>query len=221
MMSQVWELKLPAKDKLVLLAIADCANDEGLAWPSIATLSRKCGCDPRTIQRHLRALETAKLIETEEIVGKGNRYIVTPRQVATPGKKSPVTKSTETPGKLPPKPSRTIKNGLANAKPMRAIIARPDDVSEAVWRDYNRQRRKPLTDTALRGLKREADKAGWTLESALEEATTRGWESFKADWVKDKGNGNGIRQGGGTGPDKRSGLARAIDSELERISAFP
>jgi hypothetical protein len=101
-------MDLPAKDKLVLLALADCANDEGLAWPSIATLARKCGCDERTIQRNLRVLEAKGIFRREEIKGKGCRYIFDPRQIATPGKSSPVTKTTKTPGKLPPKPSRTV-----------------------------------------------------------------------------------------------------------------
>jgi hypothetical protein len=35
------------------------------------------------------------------------------------------------------------------------------------------------------------------------------------------GHGGKFHGSGGTGPDKRSGLARAIDSELQRVSAFP
>lgn len=107
-MACIWEMDLPAKDKLVALALGDCANDEGLAWPSIATLARKCGCDQRTVQRHLRELEKRDLIAREEVIGRGCKYRFNPRQIATPGKTSPVTKTTKTPGKLPPKPSRTI-----------------------------------------------------------------------------------------------------------------
>jgi hypothetical protein len=62
-------------------------------------------------------------------------------------------------------------------------------VGEVIWRDFCRQRKKAITDTALRGIKREADKAGWSLEAAIEESTVRGWESFKAEWVKDRQNG--------------------------------
>jgi hypothetical protein len=80
-MSAVWAMDLPAKDKLVLLALADCANDEGIAWPSIATLARKCGCDERTIQRNLRGSELAGIIRREEVPGRGNRYHFNPRQM--------------------------------------------------------------------------------------------------------------------------------------------
>jgi hypothetical protein len=38
----------------------------------------------------------------------------------------------------------------------------------------------------INSIQREADKAGWSLEQALSETVTRGWRSFKADWVKDK-----------------------------------
>ena len=68
-------------------------------------------------------------------------------------------------------------------------IAKPEDVSKAVWDDFVTQRREKhakLTNTALAGIKREADKAGWGLEKALAESCTRGWTSFKADWVADK-----------------------------------
>ena len=34
----------------------------------------------------------------------------------------------------------------------------------------------------------EANKAGWTLEKALEECVVRGWQAFKADWVATKAN---------------------------------
>ena len=42
--ARAWELRLPATEKLVLLKLADCSEDEGgNAWPSVATLGRACG----------------------------------------------------------------------------------------------------------------------------------------------------------------------------------
>lgn len=47
-------------DRLVLLAIADSANDHGReAWPSLATIARKAGIDRRTVSRCLLRLEEA------------------------------------------------------------------------------------------------------------------------------------------------------------------
>ena len=51
--------------KLVLLVLADYADDSGLSWPSKATLSKVTEQDPRTIQRHLRHLEGVGLITVD------------------------------------------------------------------------------------------------------------------------------------------------------------
>jgi helix-turn-helix protein len=42
---------------LVLLAIADYAEDNGVAFPSVATLAKKARMTPRNVQYALRALE--------------------------------------------------------------------------------------------------------------------------------------------------------------------
>ena len=48
-------------------------------------------------------------------------------------------------------------------------------------------KRAPLTATALDGIKREAGKAGITLEDALRVCVERGWQSYKAEWDKREG----------------------------------
>lgn len=60
-------------------------------------------------------------------------------------------------------------------------------VTEQVASDFIAMRKAKLTETAITGIKREADKAGFTLEDALKECVARGWQGFKADWVN-KGN---------------------------------
>ena len=60
--SQVWKLsKLQGGALLVLLAIADFANDEGMAYPSISTLAQKARLSKRHSQRILRGLVRAKV----------------------------------------------------------------------------------------------------------------------------------------------------------------
>lgn len=70
-------------------------------------------------------------------------------------------------------------------------VPKPSDVDDQVWSDFCRMREReghPITLTALRGIKREADKAGWTLNDALIECVARAWRGFKAEWVKDQRN---------------------------------
>jgi hypothetical protein len=70
-------------------------------------------------------------------------------------------------------------------------VAPPEGVSISVWQDFltlRKAKRAPMTQRALNGLMSEAEKAGWTLEKALEECCMRGWQAFKADWVATKAN---------------------------------
>lgn len=72
-------------------------------------------------------------------------------------------------------------------KRKRTSIARPDGVSEQVWNDFSalrNKRRAPITETALKGIQREAEKAGITLEAALSTCCERGWQGFKAEWYR-------------------------------------
>lgn len=58
LMSEIWQHS-PAKGTrlLLLLAIADHANDEGIAWPGVESLARKCRMSSRNVQYLLRELE--------------------------------------------------------------------------------------------------------------------------------------------------------------------
>lgn len=69
------------------------------------------------------------------------------------------------------------------------IPAKPAEVSDGVWTDFldlRRRKRAPMTETALAGIKREAGKAGWSLEDVLAKCLARGWQGFEAGWVKDE-----------------------------------
>jgi uncharacterized protein YdaU (DUF1376 family) len=79
-------------------------------------------------------------------------------------------------------------NQQPNIKQRSASSLRPDDVSESVWDDFlaiRKAKKSPLTETALKGIRREAGAANLTLEKALQICCARGWQGFKADWVTD------------------------------------
>jgi hypothetical protein len=61
-----------------------------------------------------------------------------------------------------------------------------EGVEKQIAVDYlaiRKAKRAPLTETALSGLKREAAKAGMSLNEALTECCNRNWLGFKADWL--------------------------------------
>ena len=55
---------------LVLLALADYTNSEGIAWPAISTLARKVRMSKRNVQRCVRALEKAGELEIRPNQGR-------------------------------------------------------------------------------------------------------------------------------------------------------
>ena len=113
-------------------------------------------------------------------VTNGDTAIVTfPVTPVTPGPSLVTTLATAIPTPTPtPTPTPKEKNTSA--------VAQPIGVSNSVWQDFLKHRRAkkaPLTETAMDGIEREAERAGWGLEDALRETITRGWQSFKAEWV--------------------------------------
>lgn len=59
------------------------------------------------------------------------------------------------------------------------------DVDEQIAKDWVKQRKTKPTLTAISGIEREANKARISMNQALTIACTRGWQSFKADWITD------------------------------------
>lgn len=59
----------------------------------------------------------------------------------------------------------------------------PETVQD--FKALRRAKRAAITQTAMAGIQREAEKAGVTLEIALRTCCERGWAGFKADWVSD------------------------------------
>lgn len=81
-------------------------------------------------------------------------------------------------------------------KPLRAArdapLAAPSDVSPQVWADFLKTRKAlkaEVTETGLKGIRREAAKARISLQDALEVCCARGWRGFKAEWLHDAPRG--------------------------------
>lgn len=92
-MAEVWENSRSVKgDPLViLLALADWANDEGVCWPKIPTIAMKTRCSDRGVREIIRQLEEDGFLWVERGGGRGktSRYVVYPRgdAPAHPGQK--------------------------------------------------------------------------------------------------------------------------------------
>jgi Helix-turn-helix domain len=235
-MSQVWEVDLPASQKIVLLALADCADEEGHCWPGIASLCMKASKSERTVQAMLGELEVAGHITRNQVPGKGCKYVVHPRKSRTPAESAPPQDLHHppqnlrgTPANLAPKPSlnhqRTVrKKEKARARDFPSPVELP-----ANWH--------PAPFAA--GSKSRAIVDGWPpgadaehLEHFCAHHRARGskfkdWQEAWSTWVLNgakferSGNGQGSntdRNGGDPEHDRRSALAKAIDEGLDYVT---
>lgn len=111
--SWVWDhaTTVGGNDLLVLLAIADHADDTGAnAWPSIATLARKTRINERTVQRIIRRLTDAGHLLVRATTGgrRSNRYTIPTTGPAAPPPAEPATPP-------PPAPSDEPATGYPQA----------------------------------------------------------------------------------------------------------
>ncbi len=65
-MNWAWTVCLSPAPKLVLMALADIADDTGFCFPSISTLAAKVSMDERSVQRILRKLTTDSYLTVEQ-----------------------------------------------------------------------------------------------------------------------------------------------------------
>ena len=133
-MNAVWDLQVSLAEKMVLMAIADAADDNGHAWPSFAFLERRCCMTRRSVIRCINSLVDAKIISKEyRTRGNGsntsNGYFIAPK--ATPTRQG---SDTVSPGVVtqchqggdtvsPPEPSKEPKN--LSAAPAKTGAAKP------------------------------------------------------------------------------------------------
>ena len=62
-MNWAWEQQLSCSRKLVLMAIADAADDSGDCWPKVKTIAKKCNLSGRTVQRIIKMFSEEGLLE--------------------------------------------------------------------------------------------------------------------------------------------------------------
>ena len=101
----------------------------------------------------------------------------------------------------PPPNQEPITN---NHKPKNTkTVDPPYGVTDGLWQDWlklRKTKKAPVTQTAIDGIRREAEKAGVSLQAVLQTCCERGWTGFKAEWIQSQPSQQ----------DKNMGAARAI-----------
>lgn len=198
-MTAAWRLAgLTPTQKLVLLSLADNANDQGECYPSIAQIAARTCLSIRAVRVAVRSLEDSGIVESAARSGTSTTYLlnVEPRQeMPTRQQVPPRQEMPTTPARraapprqqVPPTPAAGAAEPSLNRQLNRqGTVNKPDDVPASTWSDFlaiRKAKRSPLTATALRGIEREAAKAGLTLAEAIAKCCERGWQGFEAAWV--------------------------------------
>ncbi|MFA5582519.1 MAG: helix-turn-helix domain-containing protein [Paracoccaceae bacterium] len=96
LMSEVWRMDMPPTEKMVLLALADAANDDGITWLPVRSkragtqsLVKKCSLSLRAVQNAISQLVDGGHLSRRERPGKGVIYTVHPGRTCTPAADAP------------------------------------------------------------------------------------------------------------------------------------
>jgi len=207
-MSAAFKAPIRSTPKLVLLALCDCANDQGECYPSVPTLMEKCSAGERTVQDAIALLEREGYMRREFRTGRSTVYLIAdPRNWRTPAAAAPPQIPHPTPAVTAPPPPQTAHPTPANGAPItikepsiepsRKQEARarkradslpcPDGVTDDTWADWlllRKAKRAPVSGTVLRQAQAEAIKAGISLEAFLRIWCARGSQGLEAAWLK-------------------------------------
>ena len=74
LMAQTMKLNVGSlAKKMVLIKLADQANDDGLCWPSYQTIAEACQVSRRTVIRHIKSLEEDGYLTINKTYDKANK----------------------------------------------------------------------------------------------------------------------------------------------------
>jgi hypothetical protein len=229
MLSAAWDADLPPMEKLVLLALADCANDQGHCWPSASTLRKKSGQGERTVRRCIQSLIEKKHITQQQRSGTSPVYTVHPCQSGTPARAAPLPDRPDTPARAAPKPKGTVISSEAKASSHKRPRKKnpfpaPNDVPDQVWSDFlesPKRRKAGMSATAYAGITnnlRTLAEHGYPPGKMIALAVERGWTTVKLEWVQndERQSSSNITSLRGHRPDPALDLLRAASAAEDR-----
>lgn len=177
LMTEVWRLDLPPSDKMVLLALADAANDDGVTWMALESkegvkldLLKKTSLSRRAVQGALKRLCEAGYLSRVDRPGKGVIWTVKGCTSCAPQEMRP---AADAPGGAAdaPKPS-TNPHTSSEGKPS-SEDARPSSF-DVFWKAYPAKTGKGAArrafDAAARKIRKDGGDPLGLMLAALERA---------------------------------------------------
>ncbi len=199
LMTEAWKAPLPTGQKMVLLALADNANDLGECYPAISTIAVKCSMSERTVQVHISALEKCGAIRRDMRNGRSTLYTLDPRGFCAPQlslippQNSHPTPATfaKTPASSAPHPAESApititKPSEPSHKPNTSTFVLPDWIPAETWAAFLEVRKKLRakgTDYAHKLLVNQLERirdAGHDPIEAINTSIRSGWKDVYA-----------------------------------------
>lgn len=175
----------PAR-KLVLLKLADNANDDGICFPSYQYIADKCEMTRRSAISHIECLIKMGLVSKKERKNKdgsiSNLYFLHLEQgsenFALGGSEniSPITSHSLEPVNEPKKTTQKSES---------EILLERFGITGQLAKDFiahRKTKRGAISETQLNRLQKQADKAGISICEAVEICIERNWQGFNASW---------------------------------------
>ena len=153
----------------------------GMVPDDLAWIKSQCGLGASVTEENLNELENKGFIE------RASKMLARCKQDAIPETETET--ETEDRGQKEKKDKRASDEKSGGKKPKSQQSQKPDDVSDQVWADFiahRKAKKATVTGTVIAGIRKQAEKAAFSLEDALAECCLRGWQGFNADWIDEK-----------------------------------
>ena len=199
-MTQAWAATVgDHTDKLVLLALADNANDEGHCYPSLTTVAKRCEISRRTMSRCIQSLVEAGHVSRKDRSGRASEYVIHPTldnlTPLTDCLPSSVCLDTLDNGASPPSLINPPPSGNRQGNRKRAAkreISNPETIPDEPppsnlnveawhrWVQYRKQIRKPIQPASTLAAQRKLAAFGPDQAAVVEQSIANGWQGIFA-----------------------------------------
>ena len=193
LMAQAMSIKVgnPLR-KLVLIKLADNANDDGICFPSYQYIADVCEISKASARTHIDALIEMGFISKKARKNKdgssSNLYIL---HLGNGMPADSTGMPADSTGGMPADSTITYhsinqSSNLKKTKQKSAVVLLGEfGIGGQLAEDFiahRKSKKATITETVLKGYLREADKAGIPLAEAIEISIIRNWQGFNANW---------------------------------------
>jgi hypothetical protein len=165
--------------KLVLVKLADNANEDGVCWPSINTIAKHCECGRRTVIRHIQWLEENGFLSVKRKRSDKNKNEVNVYELHEQTMRANTLQEQGSATVAPPSATVTPPPS-ATVAPKSTNIESP--IEPSIWQDFLDMRKsikKPLLNGAISRMDKKLTKMhnqGHDINKCLEQSIINSWQ---------------------------------------------